>query len=165
MVAIIAAYSQNRVIGRNGRIPWQIKGEQLRFRNLTLGNAVIMGRRTFEEIGHPLPGRLTVVVSRTKCFTGENCLTAHSLSEAIALAGQRDIYIAGGEQLYREAMSLAQKLYIPEIEAFVEGDAFFPHFDGSLFCKKIEECRQDTIPYAYVTYTRKSTGQQRASEV
>lgn len=77
MIALIAALSKNRVIGKEGRIPWKIKGEQKRFKELTTGNVVIMGRRSYEEIGRPLPGRITIVVSSTKDFTGENCYTAH----------------------------------------------------------------------------------------
>ena len=93
MIALIAALSKNRVIGKEGRIPWKIKGEQRRFKELTTGNVVIMGRRSYEEIGRPLPGRTTIVVSSTKTFTGDNCYTARSLQEAIRFAGDRDIFI------------------------------------------------------------------------
>ena len=129
MIAIIAAYAQNRVIGRDGRIPWKIRGEQARFRELTLGQAVVMGRRTYEEIGHPLPGRMNFVVSSTKNFDAENCQTVASLAEAIALAGDRDLYVSGGAKLYAEALTVAEKMYITEIHREVEGDTFFPIFD------------------------------------
>ena len=109
MIALIAAYAKNRVIGNKGCIPWKIKGEQKRFRELTTGNVVIMGRRSFEEIGRPLPGRTTIVVSGTRSFNGENCTTAKSLAEAIELAGNRDIYISGGARLYEEM--LAEKFH------------------------------------------------------
>ena len=82
MLALIVAHARNRVIGRDGRLPWNIPGEQHRFRDLTMGNAVIMGRVTYEEIGRPLPGRLNIVVSRTQRYEGENLLTASSLTRA-----------------------------------------------------------------------------------
>ena len=165
MIAIIVAYAQNRVIGRDGRIPWKIKGEQLRFRELTLGQAVVMGRRTYEEIGRPLPGRMNFVVSATKNIDAENCRTVASLAEAIALAGEREIYIAGGARLYAEALPLAEKLYVTQLHRPVEGDTFFPAFDESLFVKEEGARIPGEIPYTYLTYTRKPSGQCAASEV
>ncbi len=165
MIAIIAAYAQNRVIGRDGRIPWKIPGEQARFRELTLGQAVVMGRRTYEEIGHPLPGRMNFVVSSTKNFDTENCQTVASLAEAIALAGDRDLYVSGGAKLYAEALPVAEKLYITEIHREVEGDTFFPIFDETMFDKTREAYCPGEMPYTYMTYTRKTTGQAATSEV
>lgn len=155
MIGLIVAYTNNRVIGNNGCIPWRIKGEQRRFRELTTGNVVIMGRRSYEEIGRPLPNRTTIVVSNTKNFDAENCMTAKSLEEAIKLAGDRDMYISGGARLYEEALPLVEKMYITEIDAEIEGDTYFPEFDETLFEKEIDEYVDGEIPYTYVTYTRK----------
>ena len=155
MISLIVAYSKNRVIGSNGKIPWKIEGEQGRFRELTTGNTVIMGRKTFEEIGRPLPNRKTIVVSTTKNFDTENCKTARSLKEAIELAGQEDIFISGGQKLYEEALPLVEKMYITEVELDCPGDVFFPIFDESLFYKKIDARHDGKIPYTYVTYIRK----------
>lgn len=155
MIALIVAYAKNQVIGNMGCIPWKIKGEQKRFRELTTGNVVIMGRRSYEEIGRPLPNRTTIVVSSTKQFEGENCLTAKSLSEAIRLAGDRDTFISGGARLYEEALPLVEKMYITEVELDVEGDTFFPTFDEEEFVKEIDRHFDGEIPYTYVTYTRK----------
>lgn len=155
MIALIAACAKNQVIGNKGCIPWKIKGEQKRFRELTTGNVVIMGRRSFEEIGRPLPGRTTIVVSGTKSFKGENCMTAKSLAEAIELAGNRDIYISGGAKLYEEALPLVEKMYITEIDCEIEGDTYFPAFDQELFSKEIDERHEGEISYTYVTYTRR----------
>ena len=129
MIALIVAFAKNQVIGNKGCIPWKIKGEQRRFKELTTGNVVIMGRRSYEEIGRPLPNRTTIVVSNTKNFDGENCLTAKSLPEAIRLAGDRDIYISGGAKLYEEALPLVEKMYITEIDSEIEGDTYFPPFE------------------------------------
>ena len=90
MLGLIVAYAENRVIGKDGMIPWKIKGEQLRFKELTTGNVVIMGRKSYEEIGRPLPNRTTIVISGTKNFDQENCFTVKSVKEAIELAGDRD---------------------------------------------------------------------------
>lgn len=155
MIALIVAFAKNRVIGNEGHIPWKIEGEQKRFKELTTGNVVVMGRRTFEEIGRPLPNRTTIVVSSTNRFESENCHTVRTLQEAIKLAGNRDIYISGGTRLYAESIDLVDKMYITEIEAEFEGDTFFPEFDAHLFDKKIETRINGEIPYTYVTYTRK----------
>lgn len=155
MIALIVAYAKNRVIGNKGCIPWKIKGEQKRFKELTTGNVVIMGRRSYEEIGRPLPNRTTIVISGTKNFDEENCMTAKSVAEAIELAGDRDIYISGGARVYEEALPLVEKMYITEIDLEVEGDTHFPDFDKEQFIKEIDEVFDGDIPYTYVTYTRK----------
>lgn len=159
MIALIVAYTKNRVIGRDGQIPWRIKGEQRRFKELTTGNVVIMGRRSYEEIGHPLPNRYNIIVSNTQSFEAENCTTVGSLREAIQVAGDRDIYISGGAGLYREAIDLVDKMYITEIDAEIEGDTYFPKFDPTQFTREVEEHVIVDLPdipsYDYVTYTRK----------
>ena len=154
MIALIVAYSKNKVIGKDGKIPWKIKGEQKRFKELTTGNVVIMGRKTYEEIGHPLPNRYNIVISKTKKFEADNCITVGSLDEAAAIAGNRDIYISGGAALYKEAVNIAEKMYITEIDAEVEGDTYFPDFDESLFEKVTELHVDGELPYNYVTYIK-----------
>lgn len=158
-LALIVAYTQNRVIGDKGRIPWRIKGEQRRFRELTTGNVVVMGRRSYEEIGHPLPNRFTVVVSGTKDYEAENCTTAGSLSEAIRIAKERcpgkNIYVSGGAGLYREAITMVEQMFVTEVDAMIEGDTYFPEFDENAFTKTIEERVEGELPYTYVTYTRR----------
>ena len=155
MLALIVAHSRNRVIGRNGRLPWNIPGDLHRFRDLTMGNAVIMGRVTYEEIGHPLPGRLNIVVSRTQRDEGKNLCTASSLDEAIALAGNRDAFVSGGARLFAEALNLVDVMYVTEIDADVPGDVFFPKFDASAFDRRVEARFDGELPYEYVTYTRR----------
>ena len=155
MIALIVAFAKNQVIGNKGCSPWEIKGEQKRFRELTTGNVVIMGRRSYEEIGKPLPNRTTIVISNTKKFEGENCFTARTLEEAIELAGDKDIYIAGGVRLYEEVLPFVEKMYITEINLDIEGDTFFPYFDQEKFVKEVNEKHTGEIPYTYVTYTRK----------
>ncbi len=156
MIALIVAYSSNRVIGNKGMIPWKIKGEQKRFKEFTTGNIVIMGRRSYEEIGRPLPNRETIVVSRTKNFDCEHCRTASSLSEAIEMAeSDKDIYVSGGAGLYKEAIDIVDKMYVTVVEKEIEGDTFFPEFKEADFEKQVDEHFDGEIPYTYVTYSRK----------
>lgn len=159
MIALIVAYAKNRVIGNKGQIPWRIKGEQTRFRELTTGNVVIMGRRSYEEIGRPLPNRYTIVVSGTKKFEAENCTTVGSLKEAINLVKEKGfedkhIYVSGGAGLYKEAIEIVDKMYITEIDAVIEGDTYFPEFDESEWEKNTDLHVDGDLPYDYVTYTR-----------
>ncbi|MDD3240232.1 MAG: dihydrofolate reductase [Lachnospira sp.] len=154
MIALIVAYTKNQVIGNKGCIPWEIKGEQKRFKELTTGNVVIMGRRSYEEIGRPLPNRTTIVVSTTKNFDDDNCLTATSLNEAIQMAGDNDIYISGGARLYEKALPLAEKMYVTEIDAEIKGDTYFPDFSKDAFSKEIINTFYGEPSYTYVTYNR-----------
>ena len=158
MIGLIVAYDKIRVIGKDGKIPWRIKGEQKRFKELTTGNIVVMGRRSHEEIGKALPNRINIIVSNTKNFEGENLYTASSLQEAIELFKDtgKDIYISGGARLYEEAVPFVDKMFITEVELEVEnGDTFFPEFNQEEFTRTVEERIVGDIPFSYVTYERK----------
>lgn len=158
MTGLIAARSKNNIIGRNGKIPWKITGEQSQFRELTTGNTVIMGRRTYEEIGHPLPGRTTIVVSRSREYTGENLLTAHSVREALEMAGSGDVYLAGGYEIYSEGIKYADIMYITEVDTVIDdGDTFFPDFDLSDFDILTGETVSAELNYTRMTYVRKKS--------
>ena len=155
MIAIIVAYSKNRVIGNKGIIPWKIKGEQKRFKELTTGNVVIMGRCSYEEIGKPLPNRTTIVISNTKTYSDVNCMTATSLSEALKMAEGKDVYIVGGAQSYKESIHLVDKMYITLIDEIVEGDTVFPPFNEGDFDIQVDGRFEGQIPYTYMTYSRR----------
>lgn len=170
MVGLIVARSRNNVIGRQGQIPWRIKGEQKQFKQLTTGNVVVMGRKSYEEIGHPLPNRLNIIVSRTAKFEGENLLTASSVQEAIAMAedeearrragfvanGEVNVYISGGYGLYKEALPFVDKMYVTEVDTIVEdGDVFFPEFDPGEFDLTIGETGGDEIKFTRTIYVRR----------
>ena len=136
MISIIASYStKSRAIGKNGKIPWEIPEEKLYFKSLTVGNAVIMGRKTFESIGKILPERMNIVISKNNFFEGKNLVTVKNLGEAIKSAenlGFEKIFIAGGENVYREALPFAERLYLTEVYA----DVFDPtHFSRTLMRK------------------------------
>ena len=159
MIGLIVAYTRNRVIGNKGQIPWRIKGEQRRFKELTTGNVVIMGRRSYEEIGRPLPNRFTIVVSKTANYEAENCITLPTLTDAIEYAKKErpneNIYLSGGAGIYKEGLPLAEKLFITEIDLKIEGDTLFPEFDKTQYTRTIDEYVNGEIPFAYVTYTKK----------
>lgn len=138
-VAVIAAMSINRVIGRGGRLPWRLASDLKRFRGETWGKPVIVGRRTFEEIGRPLPGRTLIVLSSSAPQVA-GVLHARSFNEAIALAsraatelGASEIMVAGGSAVYREAMPYASRMLLTVVETRTDGDAFFPDFDLDLW--------------------------------
>ena len=164
MITLIVARAENNVIGCGGRIPWHIPGEQSRFRTLTAGGCVIMGRRTYEEIGRPLPGRLNVVVSSTADYRGENLLTVPTLDAALKAAGEKKTFICGGAELYREALPLCDVLDVTEIHAVVEGDTFFPAFDPKDYDFEEGETVTAVIPYTRTVYRRKTAGDSAGKE-
>lgn len=156
MIGLIVARSKNNVIGKNGQIPWKIKGEQKQFKELTTGNVVVMGRKSYEEIGHPLPNRKNIIVSKSKNFAGENLITVGSLQEAIAISSGENVYISGGYGLFKEALPLVDIMYITEVDITIDnGDVFFPEFNESEFDKTIGEIEGDDIKYTRTVYTRK----------
>lgn len=157
MIGLIVARSKNNVIGKNGKIPWKIKGEQKQFKELTTGNVVIMGRNSYDEIGRPLPNREMIVISNTKKYIGENLHTASSVKEAIEFAKGKDVYIAGGYGVYKEAIPLVDVMYITEININVEqGDVFFPEFDDNNFNISIVETSENNELYIRKIYRRKN---------
>ena len=164
MIALIVARSKNNVIGKNGRIPWKIPGEQSEFKELTTGNIVIMGRKTYEEIGHPLPDRKTIVISSTKKFEGPDLATAACVKDALALAADgfarpdQNIYIAGGYSVYKEALPLVDAMYITEVQIDVpDGDTYFPDFDPSDFNLTVGQTSLSEIKFTRTVYIRKKT--------
>jgi dihydrofolate reductase len=122
-----------RVIGRGGAIPWKIPGEQKMFRRITLGHTLIMGRKTHEDIGRPLPGRLNIVISRRRDYRPPGCLKADSLEAALALcpAEETEAFIIGGGELFREALPRADRIYLTVVPLEVPGDTFFPEIPDS----------------------------------
>ncbi|MCH5155459.1 MAG: dihydrofolate reductase [Clostridiales bacterium] len=155
MICLIVARSKNNVIGKDGRIPWKIQGEQDQFKELTTGNAVVFGRKTFEEIGRPLPDRMNIVVSGSALFSGKNLVTARSLSEAMEICGKTKIFVCGGYRLYKEAIPIVDKMYITEIDTEIKnGDVFFPEFDKSQFTLSVGETAGQDIKYTRTIYTR-----------
>lgn len=159
-IAIIAAMARNRTIGVNNSLPWRCPEDLKHFKSLTMGHHIIMGRRTFDSIGAPLPGRTTVVVSRDRDLNIDGCLVAHSLPEALAACGGDSvIFIAGGADIFAQALALADTLFLTEIQQDVEGDTYFPEFDKHAWQEISREVRSQENPqpldFHFVTYRRK----------
>ena len=157
MISLIVAVSKNNVIGNNGTIPWKISGEQKRFKELTTGKTIIMGRKSFQEIGRPLPNRRTIVISNTESIEADNCRTVKSLIKGLELVKvETEVFVVGGGQVYKEALPLAEKIYITVIDKIIEGNVYFPQIDKEEFVITYEEKIDGEIPYTYYTYERKS---------
>ncbi len=119
--------AKNRVIGANGRLPWHLSSDLKRFKALTMGHHIIMGRKTFESIGRLLPGRTTIVITRNPGWKFEGAVVADSLQRALDLAsGDSEVFVIGGQEVFREALPLADRIYLTEIDRDFEGDTFFP---------------------------------------
>ncbi len=154
---IIAACSENRVIGRAGKLPWKITEDWNYFLNQTKGGTLIFGRKAFEEFGHPFPDRQTIVLTRNREWTSKDIIVATSLQEGLDTAQklEGEIWISGGQHVYEQAMPMADKLYLTLIHAEVEGDAFFPAWD-SFFPKTISQCasRNDNFRYTFFVFEK-----------
>jgi dihydrofolate reductase len=130
-ITLIAAYADNRVIGDHGRIPWRISEDFAHFKATTMGGTLVMGRTTYDSIGRPLPGRTTIVVTRNPEWSADGVLVAHSLDEALTMAGEQpgETYVVGGTQIYEQALPLATHQVITEVHQSPDGDAHYPTFD------------------------------------
>jgi dihydrofolate reductase len=130
-ISLIVAMARNRVIGANGKIPWHLPGELKLFKSLTMGHHIIMGRKTWESIGRLLPGRTTVVVTRQRDYRVPGAIVAHTLEEGIrAGAGDDEIFVIGGAELFRDAIPLADRIYLTTVDADIPGDTTMPRFEG-----------------------------------
>ncbi|MCM8534953.1 MAG: dihydrofolate reductase [Lentisphaeraceae bacterium] len=132
MATIIAAMDRNRLIGVDNALPWRLSADLQNFKRLTTGNAIIMGRKTWDSLGKwkPLPNRHNIVITRNKDFSDEGCTVVNSLEEAIAKAGDDTAFIIGGGQIYTLALELADEMILTEVETEATGDAWFPEFDS-----------------------------------
>lgn len=164
-IVLIAAIADNGVIGRHNGLPWRVKSDLQHFRALTMGKPVVMGRKTFLSIGKPLPGRTSIVVSRDRNFAAPGIVVAPSLEAAFAAArgdalrrGVDEIIVAGGAEIYAQAMAAAARLAVTEVHKSVEGDARFPAIDRNTW-QEIARTEQqsgaeDEAAFAFVTYGR-----------
>ncbi|MFN3716172.1 MAG: dihydrofolate reductase [Thiobacillus sp.] len=158
-VSVIAALAKNRVIGIENRLPWRLPEDLAHFKALTLGHPVLMGRKTFESLGRPLPGRTNVVITRNRDYRPEGCLVADSIPAALAACAEHDeVFFIGGAELYAQAIALADRLYLTEVDIDAAGDAWFPEFDRAAF-REIERQshtgrKADHLRFDFVTYAR-----------
>lgn len=128
-LSIIVAMTDDRVIGRDNQLPWHLSEDLIRFKKLTMGHPIVMGRKTYQSIGKPLPGRKNIVVTHNEGLRFEGVEVVHSLKEALHLAGEGETFVIGGSTLFKEAWPLADKLYLTHIHQKISGDVYFPEFD------------------------------------
>jgi dihydrofolate reductase len=160
-LSLLAAVAANGVIGKDNALPWQLPADLKRFKALTLGHPIIMGRKTFEAIGRALPGRHNIVVTRQPDYSAPGCTVAASLATALACARDaEELFVIGGGELYRAALPLADRLYITEIAAAFEGNARFPDYDRTAWREVSREHQAPgaAAPFAFdfVRYERRS---------
>jgi dihydrofolate reductase len=150
---IVVAVARNGVIGVDGGLPWRIPEDLARFKEITMGHALIMGRQTFESIGRPLPGRINIVLTRRRDWSHEGVEVARSLDEALQAAASMgvDAFIIGGAEVYRSALEHAERIELTEVDAEPEGDTWFPEIDWSQW-RQVE--RVDHPGFSFVTYER-----------
>ena len=164
-ISLIVAIAENGVIGRDGTMPWRLSTDLKRFKSITVGHPVIMGRKTWDSLKKPLPERANIIITRDKSFSREGAIVAHSFSEARKLAQEEavkaetdEIFVIGGGAIFKEALPFADHMYITEILSSVEGDTFFPSFNPenwrALSSEMVPEGPKDTFPTRFVVYER-----------
>jgi dihydrofolate reductase len=164
-LSIIVAVANNNVMGRDNTLPWHMPSDLKRFKQLTMGHHILMGRKTFDEIKKPLPGRTNVVITRNVDFNPEGVAIARSVEEAISKAeasGDSEIFIIGGADIIRQILHLADRMYLTRVHTEPAGDTFFPDFDDVNEWKLVdvehyEADEKNPHPYSFLTYERGST--------
>jgi dihydrofolate reductase len=162
-VALIVAVSQNNVIGRDNQLPWHLPEDLQYFKSVTMGKPILMGRKTYDSIGRPLPGRTNIVITRDPSWAAEGVVVVNSLEDAISAGAEAceaadsdEVMVIGGAQIYRDCLPIAEKLYLTKVEAEVDGDAFFPKIDMDQW-HKISEKEPKTVdkhPYRFLILER-----------
>ena len=161
-IALIAAVARNGTIGRDGRMPWRLTADLARFKRLTMGHTVLMGRRTWESLGKPLVGRRNVVLTHDRSFSAPGCEVVHSIGEGRALAGSAgpggDLFVIGGAAVYAAFMPFADRLLVTHVDADVDGDTAFPRIDPAHW-RQVSETpgvvdRENPLPHRFAEYER-----------
>jgi len=159
MLSIIVALSENNVIGTGNRLPWKISADLRRLKNLTMGHHLLMGRKTFESIGRPLPGRVNIIITRNENFKAEGCVVTKSMHEALEVSrNDSETFVFGGGEIFREAISLVRKIYMTRVHAEIAGDTFFPVLNPDEWKEVSREDHtkdeHNEYDYSFITYDR-----------
>ena len=158
-ITLVVAMASNRVIGRENRLPWHLPADLRHFRQVTIGKPILMGRKTHESIGHALPGRANIVVTRDEAYTAHGCIVVHSIERALEAAGASgEVMVIGGTDLYRQLLPRAGRIYLTLVHAEFEGDAWFPELDEREW-REVErlDCDPDVNnpwPYSFIRLDR-----------
>lgn len=158
-ISLIVAMAENRVIGVDNRMPWHLSADLKRFRKITSGNPIVMGRKTHESIGRPLPDRVNIVLTRDYSYQALGCIVVHNLEQAMRAAGEAaELMVVGGAGLYREFLPLADRIYLTLIHRAFDGDTFFPTIDWTEWREaarnEVEQDEQSGLSYAFIDYER-----------
>lgn len=155
-VSMIAAIGKNRELGKNNELIWHFKEDMRFFRETTIGNTVIMGRKTFESLPHALPGRRNIVITTDKNYSAPGAQVVTSVEEALEKAGNGNVFIIGGAKVYSQFLQYSDKLYLTEIDAECgDADAFFPEFDKADYSSvKLTDFTVDSIHFSHILYTK-----------
>lgn len=159
-ISIIAAVAKNGIIGKTNALPWHLPADLKRFKELTTGKPIIMGRKTYESIGRPLPNRTNIVITSDKNLKIEGCVVVGSPDEAIEAAkGAEEVMIIGGGEIYRQFLPKVSRMYLTEVDTEIEGDVFFPEFDRSewreVFREEHAPDEKNKYPYTFLTLEKK----------
>jgi dihydrofolate reductase len=162
IIALLVAMDENRAIGKNNRLPWRLSSDLKRFRELTMGHHILVGRKTFESIGKPLPGREMIVVTRNQDFKPAGCLVAHSVEDGIDRARERresELFICGGARIYAETIGLADRIYLTQVHAVVDADTFFPEWNSDEWIEeeipRHEADEKNQYPFTFKVLTKR----------
>jgi len=158
-VSLIVAYSQNRAIGKDNELPWRLPSDLAHFKRHTLGRPIIMGRKTWESLGRPLPGRLNIVLSRSEDASFPGAMRADSIERALQLVGTApEVFIIGGAQVYEQALPRVSRIIATEVDTTVEADAFFPELDSGEWEEVSREVQppENGLHFAFVEYRRRT---------
>jgi len=165
IVSLLVAMDERRGIGKQGRLPWRLSTDLQRFRQLTMGHHIVVGRKTFESIGKPLAGRQMIIVTRDPNYKIADCFTAHSIRDAIELAragGETELFICGGADVYAQTLDLAERLYLTEVHADCDADTFFPEFNRDDWIEQSSEPHaadeKNAYPFTFLVLVKKSAG-------
>lgn len=162
-ITLIAAMAENRVVGKEGAMPWHLPDDLARFKAITMGHPIIMGRKTFDSIGRPLLGRLNIVLTRQEGYSPEGVAVARTLDEALALAGASgEVFICGGGEVYREALPLADRVHLTVVHRPFEGDTTFPELPAD-FAETAREEGEGEPPHTFITFERRTVNPRRFS--
>jgi len=157
IISIVVAVSENGVIGKDNKLIWHLPVDLKFFKDKTSGHHIIMGRKTYESVGRPLPNRVNIVISRSADYIAEGCIVVHSIKEAIgAVVDDSEVFICGGAEIYKEALDVADRMYLTRVHHEFEGDTFFPDFDSRIWIEKerirMEPDEKNKYACSFITY-------------
>lgn len=161
MIAIVVAAAENNVIGKDNGLIWHLPADLRHFKQITMGHPILMGRKTYESIGKPLPGRTSIIITTQKGYEAEGCIVTHSLQEALEQARQLDeaIYIIGGAEIYKQALPLTDTIYLTRLHHAFEGDVYFPELEEqdweTVEQEHLEPDEKNKYPYSFLTLKRR----------